>query len=67
MIFIKAFLYILGILLFVLGVRGIIIALIKGSAGSFVIPGLLPEGNLELFASIVLVLISLFLMRKKKA
>jgi uncharacterized membrane-anchored protein YitT (DUF2179 family) len=67
MIFIKAFLYVLGIVLFALGIRGVIIALIKGPAGTFVVPGLLPAGKLELFANIVLILISLFLLRKKKA
>ncbi|WP_308639902.1 hypothetical protein [Paenibacillus silvisoli] len=57
----KTFLLILGIILFGLGVRGLIVGLVHGSAGSFLLYKQLPD-SIELYANNGMILISLVIL-----
>lgn len=61
----KTFLLILGVVLFGLGVRGIIVGFVHGSGGSFLLYKNLPD-NTEMSANILFIIISLFILSVSK-
>ncbi|MFC5406286.1 hypothetical protein [Cohnella soli] len=62
----KTFLLILGVILFGLGVRGMIIGLVHGSGGSFLLYKNLPD-NMEMYANILFIIVSLFILGASKS
>lgn len=57
----KTFLLILGVIIFGLAVRGTIIGLVHGSAGSFLLYKNMPD-RAEIYANILFILISLVIL-----
>ncbi|WP_413033199.1 hypothetical protein [Paenibacillus xylanilyticus] len=61
----KTFLLILGVILFGLGVRGIIVGLVHGLDGSFLLYKSMSE-NMEMYANILFIIISIIILSISK-